>query len=90
MVKLVPLEMEAIRGAVGVSAVVLHVTPNRPPADAVGVIVMSLFVVTAVVLMVQVAPEAFVAQEKAPAGAAEHEATEGLAAVPAAEQFVIV
>ena len=90
MVKLVPLEMEAIRGAVGVSAVVLHVTPRRPPAEAVGVIVMSLFVVTAVVLMVQVAPEAFVAQEKAPAGAAEHEATEGLAAVPAAEQFVIV
>ena len=89
MVKLVPLEIEAMRGPVGVSAVVLHVTPRRPPAEAVGVIVMSLCVVTAVVLTVQVAPEAFVAQEKAPAGAAEQLATDGLVAVPAAEQFVV-
>lgn len=89
MVKLVPLEIEAMRGPVGVSAVVLHVTPRRPPAEAVGVNVMSLCVVTAVVLTVQVAPEAFVAQENAPTGAAEQLATDGLAAVPAAEQFVV-
>jgi len=51
---------------------------------------MSLLVVTAVVFTVQVAPVAFVAQENAPAGAAEQDATEGLAGVPTAEQFVLL
>jgi hypothetical protein len=44
----------------------------------------------AVVFIVQVAVDAFVAQEKEPEGAAEHETTEGLAAVPVAAHFVVV
>ena len=49
-----------------------------------------LFAVTAVVSTTQVPVEALVAQEKKPTGAAEQEATEGLAAVPAAAHFVVV
>ena len=91
IVKLTPLLLLARRGAVNpVSEVVLHVTLNRVPSAALGWIVMSLLVVTAVVLIVHVPVEAFVAQEKAPVGAAEQDTTEGFAAVPAAEQFVAV
>jgi hypothetical protein len=49
---------------------------------------MSELVVTAVVFTWQVPADALVAQEKAPAGAAVQAAIEGLAALPAAEQFV--
>lgn len=49
-----------------------------------------LLAVTAVVLTVQVPVEAEVEQENAPDGAAEQETTEGLAAVPTPEQFVVV
>lgn len=45
---------------------------------------------TAVVSTTQVAPEAFVAQENSPAGAALHDTTDGLAAVPVAAHFVVV
>lgn len=51
---------------------------------------ISLDAVTAVVSTTQVAVEAFVAQENEPAGAAEQDTTDGLAAVPAAEQFVVL
>jgi hypothetical protein len=90
IVKLTPFEIEAMRGAVGASAVVLHVTESRVPAEAVGEILMLEFVVTAVVEMTQVAPEAATSQENAPDGAAEQATRLGLAAVPAAEQFVFV
>jgi len=46
--------------------------------------------VTAEVVTVQVPPDALVAQENAPADAAEQLATLGLAAVPAAWQLVEV
>lgn len=88
MVKLVPVEIDARRGAVGTSAVVLHVTLRRVPAAAVGVITMSLLAVTAVVLTTQVPALAFVAQEKAPVTAAPQATSDGLAALPAAEQLV--
>jgi hypothetical protein len=90
IVKLAPVEIDATRGAVGTSAVVLQVTLRRVPAEAVFVISMSLFVLTLVVLTTHVAPLAFVAHENAPAEADEHATREGLAAVPAAEQFVAV
>jgi hypothetical protein len=51
---------------------------------------MSLFAVTAVVLITHVAVDAFVAHENAPAGAALHATSDGLAPDPAAEQFVVV
>ena len=88
IVKLTPFEIAEIRGPVGVSAVVLQVTLRRAPAEAVCVISMSLLVCAAEVLTVQVAPEAFVAQENAPDEAEEHVATDGLADVPTPEQFV--
>lgn len=50
---------------------------------------MLLFAVTAVVLTVHVLT-AFVAQENEPEAAAAQAATEGLAALPIAEQFVVV
>jgi hypothetical protein len=91
IVKLTPLLLLANRGAVRpVSDVVLHVTLSLVPSAALGWIVMSLFVVTAVVLIMHVAVDAFVAHENAPAGAALHATSEGLAPEPAAEQFVVV
>ena len=91
IVKLVPALMLASLGAVSpVSAVVLQVTESLDPAAALGWMRMSLFAVTAVVLTTHVAVDALVAQEKAPAAAAEHATREGLAALPAAEQFVAV
>lgn len=88
--KLAPVEIEARRGAVGTSAVVLQVTLRRAPAAAVGVIWMLLFAVTAVVLTWQVPPDALVEQANAPAEAEEQVATEGFAAVPDPAQFVAV
>ena len=51
---------------------------------------MALFEVTTVVSTTHVPPEAFVAHENNPAGAALHDATLGLAAVPTPWQFVVV
>src|SRR5580698_2204547 len=51
---------------------------------------MALFEVTTVVLITHVPVEAFVAHENNPAGAALHDATLGLAAVPTPWQFVVV
>ena len=90
MVKETPLEIEAILGPVGASAVVLQVTPRRVPAEAVWVTMTSLLVWAAVVLTVQVAPVAAVAHENAPADAAVQVTTDGLAEVPTPEQFVSV
>lgn len=93
IVKLVALTIPARRGAARpVSAVVLQVTDSRVPTtvDPVGWMRMSLLVVTAVVATVQVPVEAFVAQEKAPAGAAPQATSDGLAPDPATEQFVVV
>lgn len=87
--KLVPALILASLGDVRpVSDVVLHVTERRGPAAADGWMKMLLFAVTAVVDITQVAVEALVAQENAPDDAAEHATREGLAALPAAEQFV--
>jgi len=80
----------AVISGITVVSVVLHVTLRRVPVVVSDrcVIKISLLDVTAVVLTTQVPPEALVAQENDPAGAAAQEATEGLAAVPAAAQFV--
>jgi hypothetical protein len=78
---------------VGITAVlVLHVTLKAVPVAAVSLSEtrISLLAVTAVVLTWQVAPVAFVAQEKCPAAAEPQEATEGLAAVPTPAQFEAV
>ena len=69
---------------------VLQVTPSLVPSSATSTTIISLLAVTAVVLIVHVAAEALVAQEKAPEDADPHAATEGLAAVPTAEQLVSV
>src|SRR5579864_3370241 len=93
IVKLVAATFAARIGAVAESTFpVLQITFNwlAPPSAASCVMVISLLAVTAVVLTVQVPVLAFVAQENIPAAAAEQEATEGLAAVPFAAQFVAV
>jgi hypothetical protein len=90
IVKLAPLEIDAMRGPVGISAVVLHVTLSRVPAEAVCVMMMLLLVAAAVVLTWQVPVEAAVAQANAPEDAVAQVTTEGLAAVPDAEQLAAV
>lgn len=91
IVKLVDALLLAMRGASKpVSAVVLHVTERLDPSAALGWTKIRLFAVTAVVLITHVPVEALVAQEKEPAGAAEHATKEGLAPLPAAAQFVLV
>ena len=91
IVKLVAALRAETRGAVKpVSAVVLQVTERREPRLESGWTKILLFAVTALVFTVQVPVEALVAQENAPEGAAEHDATDGFAAEPAAEQFVAV
>ncbi len=90
MMKLLPADLLATSGAAFAVGAVLHVTLSRVPSSATSHTLISLFAVTAVVLTWQVAPEAFVAQEKAPADAAVQVTTEGLAAVPTPAQFVAV
>jgi hypothetical protein len=92
-VKLVAATDDARSLEVGKTLVpVLHVTPSAVPVTAVSLskTKISLLAVTAVVFTVQVAPVALVAQEKCPATAEAHDATDGLAAVPAAAQLVAV
>jgi hypothetical protein len=92
-VKLAPATLEAKSRVAGLTVVpVLHVTPRRVPVTAVSdsKTKISLLAVTAVVLTWQVAPVAFVAHENCPAAADPQAATEGLAAVPTAAQFVVV
>lgn len=74
-------------GAVGA---VLQVTLRRVPSSATATTIISEFAVTAVVLIVQVPAEAFVAHEKAPAAAAVQATIEGLAAVPTTAQLLAV
>jgi hypothetical protein len=67
IVKLVPAELDASNRVAGLTVVlVLHVTPKAVPVAAVSdsKTKISLFAVTAVVFTWQVAPVAFVAQEK--------------------------
>lgn len=91
MVKLVAAVTAVISG-ITVVKVVLQVTPRRVPVVVSERCVMNIceFAVTAVVLTVQVPPEALVAHENEPAGAPVQEATLGLAAVPTAEQLMPV
>lgn len=91
MVKLVAADLLANLGAVKpVSAVVLHVTERFDPSAALGCTKILEFAVTAVVLMTHVPPDALVAQENDPEGAAEQATRDGLAADPAAAQLVVV
>ena len=93
IVKLVAATEDASKRVAGLTVVlVLQVTPKRVPVTVVSLsnTKISLFAVTAVVFTVHVPVEAFVAQENCPAGAAAQDATEGLAAVPTAAQFVAV
>ena len=91
IVKLVPLLLPETLGAVSpVSAVVLQVTLKSVPRLESGCTKMAELDVTAVLLTVHVPPDAFVAHENDPEGAALHEATEGFAAEPAAAHFVVV
>jgi hypothetical protein len=69
---------------------VLQVTPIAAPCEESSFMKISLLVVTAVVFTVHVALVEFVAHETRPAEAEPQEDTEGLAAVPAAAQFVAV
>ena len=87
IVKLVPATDEAKRREVGSTSVpVLQVTPNAVPVTAVSLSCtkIRLWAVTAVVLMTQVAPVAFVAQENCPVLAAAQATSDGLAADPTA------
>ena len=93
IVKLVDVTDDASKREVGNTFVdVLHVTPRAVPVAAVSLSKtnISLLDVTRAVFTVQVPPLAFVAQEKCPAAAEPHEATDGFAAVPTAAQFVSV
>jgi len=74
-----------------VLGVALQVTPNRVPVvvSSLWDRNISLFAVTAVVFTVQVLT-ALVAQENEPANAAPQAATDGLAALPTAEQLALV
>jgi len=91
IVKLVFALLAETRGAVKpVSAVVLQVTERSDPRLESGWTKIALALVTAEVLMVHVPPEAAVSQANDPDGAALHDTTEGLAAVPAAAHFVAV
>jgi len=88
MVKLVPATFEANKREAGRTLVpVLQVTPSFVPCVSSSCTNIWLLAVTRVVLTVQVAPVAFVAHEKLPCEAFAQEATEGLAAVPTAEQL---
>ena len=69
---------------------VLQVTLSLVPSSATSCTKISEFAVTAVVLMVQVAADAATSHENAPAEAAAHDTTEGLAAVPTAAQLAAV
>lgn len=89
IVKLVPADFDAKMIAGGTVGAVLQVTLSLVPSSATGVTIISLFAVTAVVLITQVPVEAFVAQENAPAGADPQATRDGLAAVPTAAQFEI-
>jgi hypothetical protein len=86
----VPAVFVASNGAALATGAVLQVTLRRVPSSATGHTLISELAVTAVVLIVQVAPEALVAQEKAPAEADVQVTTEGLAEVPTPAQFVAV
>lgn len=89
--KLVPELRAETRGAVSpVSIAVLQVTESAVPRLSSGSIWITLLAVTAEVSTTQVPVEAFVAQENSPAAAALHDATDGLAADPAAAQCVVV
>ena len=90
MVKLVAATFADKRIAGVTVGAVLQVTPMGVPSAADSCTMIVELAVTAVVLTVQVPALALVAQEKAPAGAAEQDATEGLAAVPVAAQRVFV
>src|ERR1039458_3957983 len=90
MVKLVPATIADKIGAVLKVRAVLQVLLSLVPSAADGVMLMLLVAVTAVVLTVQVPPDAATSQYTAPEGAAEHATTLGLAAVPEAPQFVSV
>lgn len=90
IVKLVAATDDASSRDVGrTSVLVLQVTPSAVPVTAVSLsnTNISLLAVTAVVFTLQVAPVAFVAQEKWPAEADPQAATEGLAADPMAAQL---
>ncbi len=91
IVKLVAATDDARIRDVGMAVVpVLQVTPSRVPVTVVSLsnTNISLLAVTAVVFTLQVAPVAAGSQENCPAAADPQDATDGLAAVPTAEQFV--
>ncbi len=90
MVKLVLATFADSRIAGTTLGEVLHVTLNCVPSAADSCTRIVLLAVTAVVLMVQVAADALVAQENTPAEADPHAATDGLAAVPVAAQIVVL
>ena len=90
IVKLVAAERADTGALVGEMLLVLQVTLSFVPSESSSWMIMTLLAVTAVVFTWHVAPEAFVAQEKEPEDAAPHAATEGLAAVPATAQLVLV
>jgi hypothetical protein len=89
MVKLVAATLAVSIGTV-VLAVVLHVTPNKVPTTVEPVCITKTVEfpsIMEVVLTWQTPPEE-VEQANTPAGAAAHDATEGLAAVPTAAHLV--
>lgn len=91
IVKLVPATRAfSNRDAGSTFVLVLQVTPNFVPSVSSSCTKICELAVTAVVLTVQVAPVALVAQEKCPAEAEPQAATDGLAADPTAAQFVSV
>ena len=84
----VPAVLVATRTAGVTVGEVLQVTLSRAPSVATSCTKISELAVTAVVLIVHVAADALVAHENAPAGAAVHDTTEGLAAVRTPAQLV--
>lgn len=89
-VTLTPLDCAATGIAGDTLGAALQVLPSRVLAADVGVIIILLFVPAAVVLMTQVPADAATSQYTVPEAADPQETTEGLAAVPTAEQSVAV
>ena len=86
MVKLVFATFEARRIAGDTVGAVLQVTPSSAPSAALSCTIMELLAFILVVLTMQVAAEAVVAQENEPEPPEPQATREGLAEVPTATQ----